>query len=327
MELIQNDRVIFNELTHTYFLDKKKKLIGVTSLMKKHGLSPDYSDIDPHVLNHAAARGTAVHKTLEAYDNHLMFVTPITVSDNEGGTATFDTTQELEAYKRAMLNYDGGVIASEYLVSDNDVVASSIDKVAETNEEGVYDLLDIKTTSTLHVDALTWQLSIYAYLFELQNPGAKVRRLIGVRVRDDSCTLTDVERMPAEEVKKLIASEKNGLPYCPPKKEQPELDGLITKDQMDALIADENRLAEAEAKVKAIKARIDEIHAKIAQYMGDNKLDKLPFDGGWYTYVKPSVTTSLDSARLKKDMPDVYNKYYTKRSERKGYVKVNLKSE
>ena len=226
MELVQNKRVIFNELTHTYFLDKKKKLIGVTSLMKKHGLSPDYSDIDPHVLNHAAARGTAVHKTLEAYDNHLMFITPITVSDNEGGTATFDTTQELEAYKRAMLNYDGGVIASEYLVSDNDVVASSIDKVAETNEEGVFDLLDIKTTSTLHVDALTWQLSIYAYLFELQNPGAKVRRLIGVRVRDDSCTLTDVDRIPAEEVRRLIACERNGLLYCPPRNEQPELAGM-----------------------------------------------------------------------------------------------------
>ena len=38
MELIKNTRVTFHPVGHIYKLDGKKRLIGVTSLMKKYGL-------------------------------------------------------------------------------------------------------------------------------------------------------------------------------------------------------------------------------------------------------------------------------------------------
>ena len=41
--------LVFNEEEHKYLLDGKE-LISVTTLMKKHGLSPDYSGVGPPVF-------------------------------------------------------------------------------------------------------------------------------------------------------------------------------------------------------------------------------------------------------------------------------------
>ena len=62
MQLANNTRIFFDETSHTYLLDDDKILIGVTSLMKKFGLSPDYSGIPEATLKKAAEEGTAIHK-------------------------------------------------------------------------------------------------------------------------------------------------------------------------------------------------------------------------------------------------------------------------
>ena len=46
-------KVIFNEENHTYTLGDKT-LISVTQLLKKHGLSTDYSGVDAEILERAA---------------------------------------------------------------------------------------------------------------------------------------------------------------------------------------------------------------------------------------------------------------------------------
>ena len=59
-------RVVFNEAEHTYTLGEKT-LISVTQLLKKHGLSTNYANVDAEVLEKAANKGTAVHKEIENY--------------------------------------------------------------------------------------------------------------------------------------------------------------------------------------------------------------------------------------------------------------------
>ena len=54
----------FDKNKHEYTLDGRP-LISVTQLMKKHGLSPDYSAVDPEVLFAAAERGTLIHRGSE----------------------------------------------------------------------------------------------------------------------------------------------------------------------------------------------------------------------------------------------------------------------
>lgn len=69
MRLKKNSKVFFSDIVHCYLNDKGEELIGVTSLMKKHGLGADYSGIPQDVLERAAERGSRVHKLLEDYDN------------------------------------------------------------------------------------------------------------------------------------------------------------------------------------------------------------------------------------------------------------------
>ena len=148
MRLRKNKEVAFNEWLHVYTASDGHTLIGVTELMKRHGLSPDYGGISKDVLEKAAARGTAIHQLLQDYDD---------------GKAVIED-ENLKAYKALGLK----VHCSEYLVSDNDIVATFIDKVLDDCS-----LADVKSTSTVHRRPLEWQLSIGAYLFELQNPGIR----------------------------------------------------------------------------------------------------------------------------------------------------------
>jgi len=69
-------KVKFNKKTHKYTLvDSKGKkisdLISVTQLLKKHEISPDYSQVDEETLNAKARRGTVIHEELEKYINEL----------------------------------------------------------------------------------------------------------------------------------------------------------------------------------------------------------------------------------------------------------------
>ena len=66
-ELTINSHVYFDDITHSYLTNDGEFLIGVTSLMRKHGLSPDYSSIPEDVLQKAAERGSKVHKDIELY--------------------------------------------------------------------------------------------------------------------------------------------------------------------------------------------------------------------------------------------------------------------
>lgn len=315
MELIRNQEVIFDELTHSYWKDGRE-LSGVTSMMKAMGLSPDYSGVDAHTLAHAAARGTAVHRTLEHYDNGTPLPQPVTVDDNEGGKLTLDTSADLKAYLALGLN----VAASEYLVSDNECVASSIDKVLATEEEGVFDLADIKTTYTLHIDALEWQLSIYAYLFELQNGGAKVRDLYGVHVRKGSARKVKVKRIPGGEVARLIECFREGLPYTPP--ESP-LSEVIPAAEVAELVAQELAAAKAEEALKELETALKERRERIYAFMLEKNVKELECGGGRYVLRKPTTRTTLDYKKLKAEKPDTYAKYASV-TEVKGSVTYKL---
>jgi hypothetical protein len=58
---------VLNHETHTYTIDGNAVKISVTQLLKKHGLSPNYSYIPTDILLRAADKGTLVHKEVEDY--------------------------------------------------------------------------------------------------------------------------------------------------------------------------------------------------------------------------------------------------------------------
>lgn len=317
MKLKVNKKVQFEGITHSYYCGDKE-LIGVTTLMKKHGLTPDYSGIDEHVLNHAAARGTAIHHTLEIYDNGAAVVQPMSVDDNEGGVLTIDTSAELKAYKELGLD----VLASEYLVSDNKIVSSFIDKVLTADETHV-DLADIKTTSSLHIASLEWQLSIYAYLFERQNKGIKVRYLYGIHVRDGKVRKVLIRRHDDSVIEALLEAEAKGEIFHF-EQNGVELASVLTYGEISSILEDEALIIGAEAVIKEAKLRIEERRNRIYEYMLATGIKELTCDKGTYKFKSPSVRTGIDTKRLKAERPDLYDDYKTT-TEVKGGVTFTLK--
>lgn len=306
MELKKNTQVYFDDLTHTYLFGGKE-LIGVTTLMKKMGLSPDYSGIPESVLENAANRGHAVHKAIQTFCEEGVPVIEYNFSEI--------VLSSLEAYKTLGIK----ALANEYLVSDNESIASSIDLVGE-DTEGVT-LYDIKTTSEVHRESVAWQLSIYKWLFGLANPYIKVNRLCCIHIRDGVAKIVEVAEVPREEVLKMIQCFKNGEVYAQPKVE-------LTHEMEVALekIEDyERAIQEFERRIKAIKDVQETVKGRILEYMKGQKMKKWEVSENLsFTYIEPTTRQALDSTRLKKEHPDVYSAYL-KESQVKESLRINIK--
>ena len=150
---IKETKCIFVEETHKYFLvdaetgDVIKELISVTTLMKKHGLSPNYDGIPTETLQKKAEYGKLIHSEIENY-----------IKNGEIGF-----TNELSEFIDYIHKNDLKPLESEIIVHDG-VVAGTIDMLGEYCGATAV-LADYKTTATLNKEALRWQLSLYQYLY------------------------------------------------------------------------------------------------------------------------------------------------------------------
>ena len=308
MELARNDMVVFEPLTHSY-LCGGRLLTGVTSLMKKHGLSADYSGVSEKVLSSAALRGTAVHRMLEDSDNGMT----VALTDVRDGDGRVLLTQEV--MRKILTSYSElglKVAASEYLVSDNELVASSIDKVLEADGADAVELADVKTTSVLHRDALSVQLGIYKLLFEAQNPGLKVVRCSGIHVdvKTGRVRRVAVEPWPEENVRALFEAEREGLIYAGDgNSPETAVSDVLTGAEVAAYVRNVAALRAAETAANAAKKAISELNARMAAWMEERGVDSLRCEGGRVRLKKSYVRASVDSARLKAEMPDVYGRF------------------
>jgi len=290
MKLQVNNRILYEDITHTYIdVESGKELSGCTIVLKRYGISPDYSAIPDSVMDNASERGSRIHKEISDYINF--------------GTC------ETEAQKEyAKLGLDS--IASEYLVSDNEHYATSIDVVL-----GDCSLVDIKTTYTLHV-----QLSINAYLFELQNPELKVPKLYGAYYKKDGTfSVVEVQRIPVDEVKRLLSAYLNDEEFTPSQTKVTTGDTRIAEiyelEQFIASIKQDAELAE-----KRKKKLLDALYEE----MSKNGIDKIENDLMTITKIAPTESTRVDSGMLKTLHPAIYNEVL-KKSPVKGYVKVKIK--
>ena len=292
MRLRKNKEVAFNEWLHVYTASDGHTLIGVTELMKRHGLSPDYGGISKDVLEKAAARGTAIHQLLQDYDD---------------GKAVIED-ENLKAYKALGLK----VHCSEYLVSDNEIVATFIDKVLDDCS-----LADVKSTSSVHRRPLEWQLSIGAYLFELQNPGKKVPHLYCIHVRDGKAKQIEVNRIPNDAVERLLECERCGVVYSD--NPVPSDAALALEEQAVVLAEQLDQIARLKLAIKETEQASAELQQRLYDYMTENNLDEMACELGTFIRKAPYTKKSLDSARLKKEKPELYEQYL-KESEIKGSI-------
>lgn len=301
----------FDEATHTYTLNGKK-LISVTQLMKKHGLAPNLDEVPTNLLNAKAERGSLIHKEIEGY-----------IKNNEAGFTT--ELLNFVAYARAN---DIEVIESELMVY-NDVVAGTCDLILNKRggefESDQPIIADIKTTYTLHRDAVSWQLSIYLWLYlyydEIE-PLASWEGFIGQAYhfdKDGNLNVIDIPLKPYQEVQKLLECERQGKIYN--RDLQSTLGDLAELAKVEQLISSlEKQKKEAEEKAKKMRqALLDAMEANAVKTYETDKLK--------VTYVAPTTSTSIDTTKLKEEQPKIYEKYCTKVTNKKAYLTIKLKEE
>jgi hypothetical protein len=282
----------FIEDTHQYFLGDKE-LISVTTLMRKHGLSPNYDGIPNEVLRAKAERGSLIHKEIEEYIKYK----------------NIGFTYELTEFVNYIIDTNTHVEKSEFYVY-NDVVAGTVDLLLEG---GV--IADIKTTSQIHKEAVSWQLSIYAYLSGLDITKGQVFHFN----KEGELNVIDIPLKPESDVINLLECEKHGRIY------EGQLVDLINNNKdLIQLIEVETIIQKIEEEKKAAEEKAKELRAAIMEAMEKAGVLKFENESIALTYIAPTTRSSIDSTRLKKEMPEIAEKY-NKISNIKASLRITLK--
>lgn len=279
--------VLFNKELHEYWLDGKQ-LSGITGMLQRQLFPNEFDGIPESKINEAARYGTEVHESIEMFDTFWI---------NDG-------TVEVQDYI-SLCNENNLVHErSEYTVTDGKDWASNIDKVYRSSDE-TFSLGDIKTYGTMtsaKIEKARWQLSIYAYFFELQNKGARVEKLFIIHIRNKEKTdgtfdhiseILSVERIPSETCKELLDADLQGQqfvnPYSIPEKYK-EQEGYIRQ-----LIRTKN---EAEEELSRLKSEILQDMEAIGARTWETGTMRL-------TRKMPSVRVSFNAAKFKEDHPEI----------------------
>ena len=287
--------VVFNEVEHTYTLDGKQ-LHGITGMLSRQLFANKYTGIPQYILDAAKERGTAVHKDCEFVDS----------------TGLPPATAEGRNHVKLMNGYT--VLANEYTVSDNDYFATNIDRVQCCGEE--VSLVDIKTTSKLDEEYLSWQLSINAYLFELQNPHLRVSKLYAEWLRgEEIAEMVEIPRKDDDVVVSLLSCEKAGGTYLTPVVEDEK--ALITHSAVEILI-------EAKQMAEYYTNRYKEIEEALLKAMAESGTKQWQTEKLKATYTPAGESERFDSKKFQAEHPELYKQYLTT-SIRKGQVRITIK--
>lgn len=294
---LKESQVIFDEELHRYTLNGRE-LSGITSMLSRQLFADKYNNVPVSVLDAAKERGTKIHELCELVDD-------IGIETDESVVLDY-----ISLCAKNKLNYE----CSEYLVSDNEHYASCIDKVYWVSDTE-FILGDIKTTYALDVEYLRWQLSIYAYLFELQNPGCKAVKLLGIWLKEGKSKMIEIERIPNDIIINLMAKDIAGEQFDNPLKANntpPEEFGLL-EHELNYIIG---LIKSCEAKKEAL---IEEIQTKMQASGADKWSGKLLT----VSRRKGSVRKVFDKKRFEEEYPGVYETY-TKESETKESLTIKI---
>ena len=293
--------VVFFPVEHKYLLNGKE-LKGVTSTLVERVFplkTPDGMTEEEWQLrlNNAAERGSKVHEIIERYEND------------------FDMCDAPELYGYLEERDSHGLthVASEYLVSDEKHYASKIDNVYVDQDGGIV-IVDIKTNYTPPYEKTALQLSIYKWLFELQNPKLKVSKCAMIWLREDKHEYKELTPWASEMVDELVQADINHLPFDI-QKTYGDLPAIFAQVEREvARCIEEERIAK-ERKEKLIAGPLAVMEAKNVK----------SFTGGLIrlTRVLPSETTTIDSKRLKAEHPDLYEAY-SKKTKREGSLRITV---
>lgn len=280
----------FNETNHTYTFDGKV-LISTTQLMRKHNLSPNYDMVNPEVLQAKAKKGTLIHKEIENF-----------IKENQLGF-----TDELYEFQKYVKAHNLTSIKSETMVC-NDIVAGTIDLMFIENDRPI--IADIKTTSVVHKEAVSWQLSIYRYLYLSYVDGnivpvkeSEYNDVVGQVFHFNKEGILNVEEIPLKpysDIERLFNCERLGMQFT--------LEIDEAENSLQNVVHLEKIINELNEKVEFAKKQQEEFKKTLMEAMKERKLNTFEKDGVKITLVQPSKTvTNVDIEKMDAEIVKAYN--------------------
>ena len=307
MITLKESGVMFLEECHSYFLNGKE-LKGITGMIERQLFPKKYDNVPKKVLDNAAELGSAIHNGCQMYDEVMI--------DNG--------LPQVAVYKKLLEKEfpNSQVIANEYIVTDGEYFASPIDKVFQIGENLVA-IVDVKTTYELDKEYVSWQTSIYKYLFEKQNPGIKVVGLVALWLPKNENQLSKagffvVNDKGSEAVEALLEAEKKGEQYVPV---------AAPKEEQHIILADNaiNEMLEAERLMGYYKDIYEKYKQEALDAMLKYGVKSFDSEKVKMTLVPGGKSMRFDSTRFKKEQPDLYAQYL-KESETKDSIRVTVRA-
>lgn len=283
--------------THQYFTEDGKELISVTTLMAKHHLSPDYGQVDQDVVKRKAERGTLIHKEIE---NRI----------KEGTDSIYPEVDNFVKYMQSN-SVPMAKVKSETVVY-NDIAAGTIDLIYTEGSNEV--IADIKTTYEVHVDSVSWQLSVYDGLRGYKANQGKCFHF----GKDGELEVIPIRLKPKEEVEKLFECERNGEIY------QRDYSLVLPSEQLAELTKAELIILEAKKRIEEAQEIEKQIVSALQTAMEENAITSFSTDKLSISYIRGYEKKTFDSKTFQKEHPEEYEKY-TKQSSVKPTVRISVK--
>lgn len=292
----------FIEEKHQYFLNGEK-VFSVSQLLKDGQISSNYDNVNEEILERARLRGNAIHLQVKE-------------------ALKYNNFQDMEEEAFQIVDYikdkakERCIITEEAIFSENKIkpYCGRFDILIE-NKKGEIELYDIKTNKTWSSHnsyAATWQLSLYAKAIEEKL--GKVHKIAVLRFsKDKKLIVENLTRIKDNNINELLENGKMRSPLVP-----------LAKGEIDTLV----NILRKEKELKELEEQIKDVKANIYNFMKENQilkaatLDKRLF----ISFVGSSKAESLDLERLKKENPEIYEKYKIIK-ERKGFLRIKTLKE
>lgn len=296
--------VEFNPERHEY---KKNGVIipSVTTIIRQV-FGYKYGAVSPEVLERARAKGTEVHLEAEEYHKY----------------GTIGISDEFFALKKEFDRLPKPLAVEDYLYAEtpSGAFCGTCDLFYGSGR-----LCDYKTGKVLDTKNTTIQLNMYRLAY--QKAGYDVSNLEAWHVVGNVLKRVQLPILPDSYIEGIVDYYYSGkqadealeaLKECNKVKR-----GRPAKKEQDFARA-AKQLAAIDEKMELLQAKKDLILQNIKDFMALKNIDKAATDLADFTYIPEATRTSFDSAKFKKDRPDVYG-LYLKTSTTKAQVRVRFK--
>ena len=290
----------FDETLHKYTVDGKE-VISVTQLLQKHKITPSYDAVDKELLRVASERGTLIHEEVENW-----------IKKGESGFT--EEAEDICDYLKDDAFY-GSDILSEHMVA-NDIVAGRFDLLYPNGGHKLV-LADIKTGNSKHLYGWTWQLSLYKYLYEKMY-GNKIDSLKIFWANGD-LTVIPCEYVGDDKIENLLNAEREGRLIS-------DVDLGVSEEELEELEELMEDIKSKEEELNLLKEKVDKVKETLYGTMEKEGIKTVDRNKLKITYVAPSTRVSVDSKKLQKEEPEIYNKY-VKTTTVAGSIKITLMGE